>query len=301
MFGYVRPLAAELKVSEYEKYRAAYCGLCSSIGRLSGQVSRLTLSYDLVFLGMVRMILDGEVPDFEERRCLAHPMRKRAVMKPSNGMEFAAAASAILAYAKNEDDRIDESGLRRLRSVVCAPFFKKIASAGGRILPEKCSDEVILRLGALAELEGKRCDSIDLTSSAFGDVLGYVFSLCYDGAKASLAREIGYNVGRVIYVIDAADDMVSDIKRGRYNALAEGWGTLALDGEKMSPLVRESVSVSLPIELEALAECMIELDPNHVFTPIVKNIVFYGFEESLRTVLDGKKRKNNSNNNSIVK
>jgi hypothetical protein len=31
MFGYLRPLIPELKVSEYHRYRANYCGLCRAV------------------------------------------------------------------------------------------------------------------------------------------------------------------------------------------------------------------------------------------------------------------------------
>jgi hypothetical protein len=31
MFGYVRPYRDELKVKDYELYRAVYCGLCHSL------------------------------------------------------------------------------------------------------------------------------------------------------------------------------------------------------------------------------------------------------------------------------
>ena len=31
MFGYIRPLAAELRVKEYAYYRAVYCGVCKSM------------------------------------------------------------------------------------------------------------------------------------------------------------------------------------------------------------------------------------------------------------------------------
>lgn len=63
------------KVAEYEKYRAAYCGLCVCIGRATGQISRVTLSYDLVFLAAVRMVLEGITPEFKPMRCLVHPLK----------------------------------------------------------------------------------------------------------------------------------------------------------------------------------------------------------------------------------
>ena len=80
MFGYVRPLTGELKVAEYEKYRGVYCGLCRVMGQVTGQISRLTLSYDMVMLAAVRMILTGIQPEFLPLRCAAHPMNRRAVL-----------------------------------------------------------------------------------------------------------------------------------------------------------------------------------------------------------------------------
>ena len=47
MYGYVRPDKGELKVSEYELYRAAYCGLCHALKKRCGFGARMALSYDL--------------------------------------------------------------------------------------------------------------------------------------------------------------------------------------------------------------------------------------------------------------
>ena len=77
MFGYIRPAADELKVKEYNTYRAIYCGLCRSLGRCSGCLARFTLSYDFVFLALVRAALTGEKMSFDKGRCPAHPFKKR--------------------------------------------------------------------------------------------------------------------------------------------------------------------------------------------------------------------------------
>ena len=77
MFGYVRPLKPELRLKEYERYRAYYCGLCRAMGDCTGQCSRLTLSYDAVFLATVRCYLTNETPTVKPIRCLLHPLRRR--------------------------------------------------------------------------------------------------------------------------------------------------------------------------------------------------------------------------------
>ena len=52
MFGYVKPYVPALTVAEYEAYKGAYCGLCRTMGHLTGQISRLTLNYDFAFLAI---------------------------------------------------------------------------------------------------------------------------------------------------------------------------------------------------------------------------------------------------------
>ena len=44
MFGYVRPLVAELKVGEYRYYKSVYCGICKAMGGECGSLSRAFLS-----------------------------------------------------------------------------------------------------------------------------------------------------------------------------------------------------------------------------------------------------------------
>ena len=81
MFGYIRTAREELRVREYEYYRASYCGLCRSMGKCTGQCSRFALSYDFAFLANVRMALTQTAPTFRRRRCIAHPFRRRVMME----------------------------------------------------------------------------------------------------------------------------------------------------------------------------------------------------------------------------
>ena len=114
MFGYVKAHTPELKVAEYEYYRSVYCGLCRSMGKCTGQCSRLTLSYDFAFLALVRIALSDEKVGFKRRRCVAHPVRKRSMMEPNSVLEYCAYAAALLSYHKLSDDIADEKGLKRI-------------------------------------------------------------------------------------------------------------------------------------------------------------------------------------------
>jgi len=50
MFGLVQANLTDLSEEQKTRYRAAYCGLCHTIGNRHGQLARLGLSYDLTFL-----------------------------------------------------------------------------------------------------------------------------------------------------------------------------------------------------------------------------------------------------------
>lgn len=287
MFGYVKPFVPELKVAQYEIYRAAYCGLCRAMGNVTGQTSRLTLSYDLVMLAAVRLILEEIEPEFEKHTCFAHPMKKRLIMKDNAALSFTAAMSAVLADAKNADDLADESGMKRMRAVLVSPYLRVMTGRAKKNLPEDTDEKIRSLLGALTELERARCSSADEAAEAFGKTLALAFSIGLSGEKEDIASQIGRSVGRFIYLCDAADDMTEDIRKNRYNPIALGWGELATDPESggMSDIVKESIKTSAPIDLEVLGEAAEKLDESHVMTPIIKNIVYLGLPDAMDKVL----------------
>ncbi len=293
MFGYIKPHVPELKVKQYELYRGIYCGLCRSMGKVSGQLSRMTLSYDFVFLAAVRMILCGVEPIFSESRCMVHPMKKRAVLEDNEALRYTAAVSALLAGEKNTDDLSDERGVKRIKALLLSPMLSSMAKRAQKRLEEHADEQIRELLSDLSLLEKGDCSSADQAADAFGRVLATVFSMGLEGEKETLARHIGHSTGRFVYLCDAADDMAEDIRKNRYNPLALGWGELALDQStgEMSPLVKESVRTSAPIDLEALGEAVEELDGGHPLTPIVKNIVYLGMTAAMERILDKQGRK----------
>ena len=81
MFGYVTPLEPELRVKEQRLYKAVYCGLCRTMGKRVCSESRLTLSYDMVFLALVRFLLSEERLELEDVRCGTSLHKKKTVIK----------------------------------------------------------------------------------------------------------------------------------------------------------------------------------------------------------------------------
>ena len=219
MFGYVRTMDAELKVKEHELYKATYCGLCRSMGKCTGQCSRMTLNYDFVFLALTRYAISPCKVNFKARRCLAHPFAKRSSMERNEILDYCSQASAILNYQKVIDDLNDEKGAKKLRAALLRPF---VAHARKKAIKRNSAlfelDKTISeKLKELDKLEKSASVGVDVPAACFGDILGEIMSFDYNGTDKRIAFELGKHVGAWIYVADALDDMREDAKKGRYN------------------------------------------------------------------------------------
>ena len=80
MYGYVLPDKPNMFVKDYSLYKAFYCGLCKSTGKMCGQLMRFTTNYDMTFLNVLyHAILDKEVK-FSEETCILNPIKKKSVV-----------------------------------------------------------------------------------------------------------------------------------------------------------------------------------------------------------------------------
>ena len=120
MFGYIQANEEDLTEDEKTRYHAAYCGLCRTLGQRHGQLSRLSLTYDLTFLTLLLTSLYEPDEKNAGKRCLVHPCRTRPYMV-DRYTEYAADMTAALAYFKCMDDWKDEKKVScRLYSTTCA-------------------------------------------------------------------------------------------------------------------------------------------------------------------------------------
>jgi len=291
MFGYIRTDVPELRVRENEYYRAVYCGLCRAQGKCTGQCSRMTLSYDIAFLALLRIAIDGRSPQIKRGRCIAHPFRKRSYVEYCAPLEYCAYAAAILTYGKTVDDINDEHGAKRLRARLTKPLANKMRRRALKNNYSELDKKVFDGLHRLSEIENQKLASVDVPADAFGDILAEIMSFGLDGTNRTIMYNIGRHVGRWIYIVDAADDLADDLKKQRYNAFSSLYG-----GEIPQDQIK-GVSDSLRLELLA-AEPMFDLIdytglPN--IEGVINNIIYSGMPKAADTALgllcDGHKNK----------
>ena len=215
MFGYVTINKQELKIKEYDKYQSYYCGLCRSLKKSYGFMGQLTLSYDMTFaVSLLNALYEPECVS-GYTRCAAHPLVKHAT-RESIYSDYCADMNLYMAYEKCIDDWKDEKKISRLLySFVLRNRVKKIKDK----YPEKTA-VIADKLKELSVYEKNNERSIDFPSGCFGKIMEEVLACHKDEWEEDL-REMGFYLGKFIYIMDAYEDRDKDIKKGNYNPLNE--------------------------------------------------------------------------------
>ena len=273
MFGYVKPVVSELLVKENEFYRATYCGICRAMKRHTGRLSTVTLTYDSVFLALVRM---AYIPDSElsssMRRCIAHPMKKKNMLNENSAIEYTARAFGILTYYKMRDDLTDERAGKRMLLSLLRPIA---SDAKKRANLSELSDTVRDRLEKITEHERARTASVDEPASLFGELLGEIFSFGLSGEDKLVTYQCGFHLGKFIYAADAAEDYSEDKRLGRYNPFVVLYGGAELMAENKASIKCALLLVNLiPFGRKITVE------------NIVRNIIYLGLTKRIE-FLDG--------------
>ena len=285
MFGYVKPVVTDLLVREHEFYKATYCGICRSMKKHTGALSNVTLSYDSVFLALVRM---AYIPDLEcrteLRRCIAHPAKRRPMLVENEAIEYTARAFAILTHYKLLDDISDEKLIKRAAVSLARPITSHAVS-----LADLSELEAIVadRLARITELEKAKCPSIDEPATLFGELLGEIFSYGYDGEARLVSYECGLHLGKFIYAADAAEDYDKDVKSGSYNPYVIQYGGAPLSDEN-----KQSIKTGLILECSRI-EAAVNLMPferKATIENIIKNVIYLGLIKRI-DFLDGRNKK----------
>jgi len=219
MFGYIKPYTPELRVRDNEYFKALYCGVCRSLGKSTGELSRLTLNYDLVFASLLRLAATGKTTEISARRCIMHPMKKRPMATPCDELVLCARIGVLLAYHKAADDVSDERGARRARAKLLRGLMKGMRGRAKKAL--SMADGIISSgLSHMSDMEKNKVASVDAFADEFGNIMKDVISVGLEGTEGRIIGKIGYHLGRWLYIIDAADDYSDDVKKGRFNPFA---------------------------------------------------------------------------------
>lgn len=249
MVGYLIASASSLTEEERIRYKATYCGLCRTLKDRHGQISRLTLNYDMTFLILLLQSLYEPEEKSGVETCIAHPREKREWWR-SEISDYAADMNVALAYLNRLDDWRDDGSVLALAE---SGILKKAYQETAEKYPRQCAamEQSIMEL---SYLEKNGIEDPDAAAATFGHLLGSVFVWRDDRWQEPLYR-LGDSLGRFIYLLDAAVDLEKDAYKDSYNPFRKYYG---LDNEER---FRDILKIFL-------ADAVIQFD----FLPLVKDV-----------------------------
>ncbi len=276
MFGYIRIDKDDLKVRDYNLFKAYYCGICQTLKKEYGFPARYFLSYDVTFLAVLLSSLEADSDPCRPIRCLANPATRRPAVLPSTALHYAAAVNVLLVWFKLKDDWTDN---RSLKALALMPLMHRKRNKARRRFPE-LYDGIERSLSILTALEKEKCPEPDAVAAAFGDVMTVIFQAPFikEDEKRRIVSHVGFLLGRLIYLMDAWADRREDIKKKTYNPFL------------LTEVTDEDLRLSFDYTLGELGNTYSLLSPEKN-QPILENIIFSGLKKIVDNVLSGKETK----------
>lgn len=275
MFGYLQVDKAELKVREWEAYKSVYCGLCRQMGRDYSFLSRLALSYDCTYYAMLLMSVHRSCMGFDSGRCRFNPLKKCGFARCTDeSYSKAAALSVISVYYKLLDDIRDSGFFKRLGTRFLKLFFGHWRRKAVQKYP-KIDTVVSDMLQMQFEAESADNTSCDAAAHPTAQMLAEVFALdAADDMERRVFREFGYQLGRWVYFMDAADDYFKDKKYSAFNPFS------AIEEKELPDFAQGILNQSLARAYDAY-----QLITIRDFKGILDNMILLGFPLKQNSVL----------------
>lgn len=229
MFGFVRPNMDDLTEADRARYNAVYCGLCRELGRRHGLMGKMSLTFDMTFLTIFLQSLYEPEETVEQNRCMAHP-NKVHQENTSAATSYCADMTVALMYHKLMDDWQDDHNL--LKKGLAQSIHKSYEQVKKQ-WPAQC-ERIEKCMAELNQAEQAEVPQPEKASDCFGRLMSALMCWKTDFWQGALTC-FGYSLGRFIYMMDAAVDYASDVKKKRFNPLV----VLQIDPLDARPFLEE--------------------------------------------------------------
>ena len=277
MFGYVIPDKQNMYIKDFNVFQGYYCGLCRALGKTGGPLTRLCTSYDVTFYSVLLHSIAGVEPKIESKVC--HINCKKKPMIEVDDLSLKSADVAVLLTYYNVADDIEDGKKSRLPIKWRLNLRKKAAS---KRMPEV--DKLLKsEFGRLNKLEKENSDSIDMVADCTAVVMRDMTKLIVDTDEN--IDLFTYNLGRLIYLLDAVDDIEEDSKKGRYNVIVNNFGKCD-NKEEYLERNKEELGFLLRSTYNRMVESYNKMDIA-VGEGVLSNTIYLGLNLQIERLLKG--------------
>ncbi|NLC17239.1 MAG: hypothetical protein GX756_05100 [Clostridiales bacterium] len=288
MYGYITPDKSKLYNKDFLLFRAFYCGVCKTTAKYFGNTPRLATNYDIAFLGAFLHAYLNILPQFLNQNCILNPFVKKYIVKSSALLKDITDLNLLLAYHNILDNKIDGGGIK---NAVLEGLLKKHYQKSSAALNE--ADQIIkTQYERLRRLEKENCASLDKTADCFAAmlrdcVLVLVKKHGGDNEDQNL-KDFLYNLGKLVYLLDALDDLKEDYKSKNYNPFLAKFGNFQ-NKEQFIADNKDDIDFIINITINKMIENF-NLLPITEGRDLLTNIIYYGLRRKFSLIMSSKKK-----------
>jgi hypothetical protein len=279
---HLHPCIPELKIKDYDTFRAFRCGICSQLREGYGFFANLILSNDLIPFALLTDGLAGREATVCMARCPRHWLRRHRMMCHTQGIRLAAQLNVLLAWHYIADaatvgpmEKCKRFLLMRLEHGAFVRACAEYPSIERIFLQEQAHAQA---------LELAKNKSYEASWEPFTNIFSALFVYCApDQSAVKALRRTGGAMGKILFLMRSIEEYARDKKIGKYNIFLENGLTYEA--------AREYAKCQCGIAAAEMANAYNLLNMK-VYRSLLDNIMFQGLEECVSSigVVKGRKR-----------
>ncbi len=222
MYGFLRTPNCQLNKTDGDSYKKSYCGQCHALQKHFGYTSRALLSYDTT---LISLLIDAQSQSKQRETkawCAVFP-RKVPVYHPDEMAQKMSASLAVALLFTKLSDALQEK--KSFLKTVLAKYYQRQFNQARKILESEgfntdLIDQVLANQAQVELKKSPRIEDYAEPSARFaGEVFRFTATLANLKQNENLLYEIGYHVGKIVYLIDSCIDILDDVDKQQFNAL----------------------------------------------------------------------------------
>lgn len=224
MLGYFRPTTSYISKDEKKLYKSIYCKLCKIIGERYGKIDTLFIQHDLIFiLLLINEDLNFDEVNFEKKGCTICSLKRINIIndeKLDDILNILADICVFTVYTAYINRIIDNKGnsiKNKLFYTIYGKTFEKC------MINLDIDKKEIEKLKEIIYKETHNNSNHARTPDAIIHPMCEYYSdliVCKLNMKIE-SKVIPYNMCKIMYYIDALDDLNKDREYNKFNILNE--------------------------------------------------------------------------------
>lgn len=292
LFGYIKIDKYELKYKQIIQYKNLYCSVCNTLKDNLGLKGCLLTSYDAaLFLAIFDSVESHQIT--YKLSCPLNPfkMRTPSIKVSEKAMKYAAFISVYYAYIKLKDNIQDERKKKYKRKLCRLEKDKRFQALYH--IDDGLLNMLNCKVDEYYTMEKQAIYNFDELSNKMGEIVGVAFKGYANFSEvlldSNVLYNIGFNIGKWIYLVDAYDDLEDDLNKKQFNPMIFMIDFKTLSSEELGEKVLfMSKCLTQNIYSESKKLSMLRN------REIIDNILIYGMNNSIIKIT---KKKNEEGKN----